>query len=285
MSATVVLPAVPSLGVNLLEEVIPRVIVSPENGPVSGRDSGFGTSLGNRCVAALGVIGTIGRYLRHVPFDWFEAFRKHFAVVPVGGSDFEPDDVFGRFIHGQMDLAPSAALANPVLTDFPFAFAKDLQPGRIDHDRHRSAPRPTGNLHRQGARTTGQVGVIRHRKVQLAEAHQRLEQAFRGTVGQPEPRFERQTGLYRHVRVPPRLASAHRRRGRPVILYAGFVKPDRQVASIHQSTVVVRPVRHSVAVVYLLRAPLKLRLRCHLIPFVLKKPSTLAKEHYIAPTP
>ena len=70
-----------------------------------------------------------------------------------------------------------------------------------------------------------------------------------------------------------------------MVFDTGFVKPDRQVPPIHQSTVVVRPVRHSVAVVYLLRTPLKLRLRCHLIPFVLKKPSTLAKEHYIAPTP
>ena len=100
MIAAVLFPAVAALGVNLLEEGVPRGIVSPENGPVSGRDSGFGPSLGNRCVAALGILGPIGRYWRHVPFDGFEEIRKHFAVMPVGGSDFEPDDVFGRFIHG-----------------------------------------------------------------------------------------------------------------------------------------------------------------------------------------
>ena len=120
MITAVLFPAVAALGLDLLEEGVPRVIVSPQNGPVSGRDSGFGTSLGNRCVAALGVIGTIGRYLRHVPFDWFEEIRKHFAVMPVGGSDFEPDDVFGRFIHGQMNLAPGAAFADTVLANLPF---------------------------------------------------------------------------------------------------------------------------------------------------------------------
>jgi len=49
----------------------------------------------------------------------------------------------------------SAALADTVLTTLPFAFAKDLQPGRIDPDRHRSAPGPPGNLHRQDTGTTG----------------------------------------------------------------------------------------------------------------------------------
>jgi hypothetical protein len=37
------------------------------------------------------------------------------------------------FVYGQVDLAPGAALADPVLTHLPFAFAEDLQTGRIDH--------------------------------------------------------------------------------------------------------------------------------------------------------
>ena len=240
MITAVLFPAVAALGLDLLEEGVPRVIVSPQNGPVSGRECGFGTSLGNRCVAALGILGPIGRYWRHVPFDWFEEIRKHFAVMPVGGSDFEPDDVLGRFIHGQMNFAPGAAFADTVLANLPFTFAKDLQTRRIDHDRDRPTPWTTRNLNGQGARTTRQVGVIRYRKIQLAQSHQRLEQAFRRAVGQPEQRFERQTGLYRHVRVQPRLATTHRRRRRPVVFDTGFVKPDRQVAPIYQSTVVVQ---------------------------------------------
>jgi hypothetical protein len=70
-----------------------------------------------------------------------------------------------------------------------------------------------------------------------------------------------------------------------VVFDTGFVKPDHQVAPIHPRTIIIRPVRHWVAVFHLRRATLKLRLRCPLIPFVLKKPSTLAKRHYIAPTP
>ena len=72
MIATVVLPAVASLGVDFLEEAIPRVIVAPENGPLSRRNSRLGVPLCNRCVATLGVLGSIGGYLRHAPFDLFE---------------------------------------------------------------------------------------------------------------------------------------------------------------------------------------------------------------------
>jgi len=56
MSASIILPAVASFGVNLLEDAIPRVIVSPENGTVSRRKGRLGTQRGNRCVAALGIL-------------------------------------------------------------------------------------------------------------------------------------------------------------------------------------------------------------------------------------
>ena len=159
MIAAVVLPAVPSLGVDFSEDAVPRVIVSLENGSVSGRECGFGTPLGHRCVAVFCIIGPIGGYLRHVPFDGFEEIRKHFAVVPVCGSDFEPDHVLGRFILGQMNFALGAAFADTMLANLPFTFTKNLQTRRIDHDRDRPIPGTTRNLNGQGARTTRQVGV------------------------------------------------------------------------------------------------------------------------------
>jgi hypothetical protein len=50
MSATIVLPAVASLGVDFLEDALPRVIVAPEKGPLSRRK----VALAFRCAIAAG---------------------------------------------------------------------------------------------------------------------------------------------------------------------------------------------------------------------------------------
>ena len=96
------------------------------------------------------------------------------------------------------------------------------------------------------------------------QTHQRVEQAFGGPVGQTEQGFACQAGLDRQVRVRPRLAAPDRSRQRPILSDAGFVKPDRQVATIDQRSIVFRPVLYLVAAFRLCRALVSLRSCCHL---------------------
>jgi hypothetical protein len=50
-----------------------------------GERVALGVPLGKGCGATLGVLGTLGRYLRYLPLDLLDEVGKHFAVVPVGG--------------------------------------------------------------------------------------------------------------------------------------------------------------------------------------------------------
>jgi hypothetical protein len=121
------------------------MIVSPGNGAFPRGNGGTSAPLGDGRVAAVAVVGAIGRYLVDLAFDLVEQAGQDFAVAPVGGGHFNADDVLGAFVYGQVDLAPRAALAHPVLTHLPFAFAENLQPGRIDHHMRRPLARPARN--------------------------------------------------------------------------------------------------------------------------------------------
>jgi hypothetical protein len=81
-------------------------------------------------MAAFGIVGAVGRNLGHRALDLREQLGEHLVVAPVGGGDLDADDVLLGLIDRQVDLAPGAALADPVLANLPFALAKDLQTGR-----------------------------------------------------------------------------------------------------------------------------------------------------------
>ena len=75
-------------------------------------------------MAALAVIASISECLRQISFDLSEDIRENFTIVPISGDHLEYDDVLDRFIHGQMNLAPSAALTDTALAILPFSFSK-----------------------------------------------------------------------------------------------------------------------------------------------------------------
>ena len=82
-------------------------------------------------------------------------------------------------------------------------------------------------------------------------------------VGQTKQALEGEASLDHHIRVKPWLASALRAWRRPALGDALLVEPDRQVASIDQRPVVVRPVCHPVTVFRLRRAVVDLRFCRH----------------------
>jgi hypothetical protein len=275
------LPASPSLGLDLGQDGIARMLVSPEHRAVAWRDRGQGLSLGDGSMGSFGVIGTIGGDLRDFAVNLRQQVGEDLAVAPVGGGHLNADDVLLGFIDGQVNLAPGASLAHHVRANFPLALAKYLQPGRIQHHKRATLSRVAGNLHCQSRRPPRHVGEILHRQVQLRKAHQRFQQAFGGAVRQPEQGPERQAGLDRRLRVKPKLASPCRPRRCPALGDALLVKPDRQVTSIDQGTVVFRPVRRSVALFRLARALVHLRARRHQASSLPSKSRRTAKDDNI----
>ena len=144
--AAIVPPAVESLGSNFLNDGVASMVASPRDRAVAWRNGSTRVPLGNRRMAAVAVVGAIGRDLGDLAFDLVEHAGQDFAVARGGGGHFNADDVLGGFVDCQMDLASGAALAHPVLTHFPFAFAEDLQASRIDHHVCRPLTRPARYL-------------------------------------------------------------------------------------------------------------------------------------------
>ena len=223
----IALPAGAALGGDILENNATGMIVAPGNSTVPRGNGGTGVPVGNGGMAAFDVVGAIGRHLRDFAFDLVKQTGEHFAVTPIGRRHFNANDILGGLVDGQVDFAPGAALADPVLAHFPFPFTEDLQAGRVDHDVRQRLARPTRNLHRNLIRAARHVRVLRYRKIQLPQAHQRLHQPFGGTVRQLEQ------GLGR-LRVQPGLAPSDWGRGRLVVSDTGIVCRRRGETGVHK---------------------------------------------------
>ncbi len=192
--STLLLPARESLALDFLENGVARVVVYPRDSTVAWLDGGT-RPVWRSPRAAAAVASVTGRYLREIALDRVEQAGHDLAVAPGGGGHFNADDVLAGFVYGQIDVGPGATLARVVLTHFPFAFAEDLQARRIDHHVRRTLARPTRKLHRKLRCSWRQVGVVRHRQVQLAQSHKGLHQTFSGAIRQLAQRLDRQTGL------------------------------------------------------------------------------------------
>ena len=177
----VFLPARTPLVGDLGQDGIQGMLVSSKHCALTGRGRRLGNVLEEGAMHAFGVIRAIGRDLAHIPFDLHEQVREDFAVVPVGRGHFDTDDVLGRGVDRQMDIAPGATLAYAVPANFPLALAEDFQTGGIHHDMRGTHSRTARNRHFQRGCQTQQVGVVRHRRqIQAIQSHQRLNQSFGG---------------------------------------------------------------------------------------------------------
>lgn len=260
-------PACPSPGRDSGQDDIAWMVVPPGHRIMASRNRRPGFPLGNGGVDALGVLGAIGGNLSDFAFDLCQQMREDFAVVLVGCRHFNPDDVLGAFVDGQVDLAPGTAFADTVLANHPLALAEDLEPGGIHYHMCATLSRTAWNLHHHGARPPRHMGLVRHRQVQRTWAHQRFDQTFSRPIVQTEQGLERQAGLDGQVRVGARFASARRARRRPRPGHAVLVKPEGQVATIDQLPIVFRPVLDPVAVFHLRQAVVRLPLRRHQATF------------------
>jgi hypothetical protein len=124
----------------------------------------------------------------------------------------------------------------------------------------RSLARPVRDLHRKLTGPSRHVRVVRHRQGQVTQAHQRLDQSFRGAVGQLKQGPYRQARLNGGLRVQPRLATANRWWGSPLVPNARVVEPDRQIAP---DPVLLQPVCHPIALLQTHLPRIRLHALCH----------------------
>src|SRR5207244_1716756 len=96
------------------------------------RRSGF--AFADRLITIALVIRAIAANLLNLILDLLKQIFQYLVISNIVGRHHRRDDLAGRFIGTEVQLAPGAALRVAVLTDFPFAFTKDLHAGRInDH--------------------------------------------------------------------------------------------------------------------------------------------------------
>jgi len=154
------LPARSPFGFDFGQDGIARMVIPPKHSTLAGRNRCLGFPLGDGSMGSFGVVGVIRRDLTDRTVDLGQQVREDFAVVPVGRRHFNPNDVFGRLIDGQVNLAPGAAFADTVLANLPLAFPEYLQPCSVDHDMRGACSRTTGHLDFQRRRPARQIPPV-----------------------------------------------------------------------------------------------------------------------------
>src|SRR5688572_17686030 len=78
------------------------------------------------------VIGSVGADLFDLYRNVIEQIRQRFGVADIVCTGHDADDFQRRFIRAEMEFAPGSAFPDAMLADLPFAFAVNLDAGRID---------------------------------------------------------------------------------------------------------------------------------------------------------
>lgn len=193
------------------------------------------------------VVCAIAADLRYWTLDVLQQLTPCFRVVNTG---FRQDDRFDSLrglINAQVQLAPGAVFAVPMLADLPFAFTVDFQSGAVDDNVFWAIVPAWRQLNRQVSAAQTQRTVIRDLQVDAQHVEQRLPEALRLTVWQLEHRAQRQharDGLVRIAHLST--ASAWPFRLRMPVRQNLVVDPHRQRTALHQTLVVLRPVTYAI---------------------------------------
>ena len=208
------------------------------------RRSGF--AFADRLITIALVIRAIAANLLNLILDLLKQIFQYLVISNIVGRHHRRDDLAGRFIGTEVQLAPGAALRVAVLTDFPFAFTKDLHAGRINDHVQRFVLLAARQNHLQRRTAAAQLAVVDDRQVQAKQLHDGLHQALGGAQRQMINLFERRHGQDRCVTVGARLAG-----------FAGLLAvapgrdhviadPERQASALDERRVIVFPVAETV---------------------------------------
>ncbi|ORM91370.1 hypothetical protein HA46_18360 [Pantoea septica] len=110
-------------------------------------------------------------------------------------------------VNGQMQLPPDSTAFFAVFFDFPFAFTKDLQPGRINHQMRDFAPCRRFETDINRLCPLADAGVIRAAQRNIHQGKNGINKTLRSPQGQPEYAFEDQDSGDSKVRITLRSSS------------------------------------------------------------------------------
>jgi hypothetical protein len=148
-------------------------------------------------VGRLPVKGAIGQEAVNATVHLRHHLRQDGGIGAPPGGQFRGDKSPRPGVHGQMQLAPGAALGGRLrIASFPARFDLDHpQPGAIDQDLDRSGDRRRREAYVQGQAPPRQRGVIRHRQVDAHQAEHRGHEAFGLAQRQVEDGAHHEHGL------------------------------------------------------------------------------------------
>lgn len=193
------------------------------------------------------VIGAIAADLLNLLLDLLKQVFEDLRIGDVVGRHHRRDDLTRGRICTQMQFPPSPPLAVAVLTNFPFAFAKNFHARRInDHVQRRAVVKARQSYFQDGT-AAAQLAVIDHRQIQSQQLHERQHQAARGTQGQVIDLLERRHAQDGGIGVgarSARLASFFSIAPSRDNLIAD---PEGQASALHERRVILFPVAEAVS--------------------------------------
>ena len=169
---------------------------------------------------------------------------QHRRVAHATVGDLDGTDLHGRFVNGQVDLAPDAPLGSAMLAGVPLALTSDLDAGAFDQKMSWLAQAAVRQLRGERLPAPAERREIRHRPVEPCELQQARHEAGRLPQRLAEENLDRQGRLDRGVR-EGLLSTTLARRCR-VLGHTG-IGLDRQRPALTQRCIVGQPVQGAVA--------------------------------------
>src|SRR5674476_634694 len=106
----------------------------PRHRIIPGGHHQFSLMFSRGSIDIAGIVGAICINLYNMAFNLVKQTLEDFTICPVGRGDFDADGILIGSINRKMYLNPTSPLAYAMLSYFPFTFAINLQPRRIDYN-------------------------------------------------------------------------------------------------------------------------------------------------------
>lgn len=222
------------------------IAVLPNPGISARRNRRLRLALADRFIAVAPVIGAIAADLFKFLFDLVKQVCQYLAIGNIIRRHDRRHDFARRFIRAEMQFAPGAAFRVAVLTDFPFAFAKDFHARRINHHVQRFVLLAARQSHFQRRTAAAQLAVADDRQIQAEQLHKRTHQALGGAQGQMIDLFERRHAQDGRVGVGARMAGLTGFIGVAPSRDDVITDPEREASALDERRVILFPVTDAV---------------------------------------
>ena len=223
------------------------VTVLPNPGILLRRDRRFRLPFFERFIAPAFVIGAIAADLLNLALDLLKQIFDDLRVGNIVGRHHRGDNLARRFVGANVQFSPRPTLAVAVLTNFPFAFAKDFDARRIDHQMQGLAFGQARQSHPKPGAAAAQGGVVGCRHFDSKQLDNRKQQPLSGAQRQVIDLFERRHAGDGDVTIGVGLAAFAslflvKPEGQHFV-----TNPERQTSTLHESGVILFPIAEAVS--------------------------------------